>query len=56
MSISVRCFHELVQYGASKVLEREYGNLLMAQPENGYDVSLKIDLEALPQDKGTLCK
>jgi len=35
------------------VLEREYGSYIV-QPENGYDFSLEIDLEKLPEDKGAL--
>lgn len=51
VSIQIRCFNELVKYGAQEVLEREYGQLVVA-PENGYNFSVQIDLEALPDDKG----
>ncbi|ORY19374.1 Arp2/3 complex, 34 kd subunit p34-Arc-domain-containing protein [Clohesyomyces aquaticus] len=50
VSIAVKCFPELVQYGAQAVLEREYGPYIVA-PENGYDFSVQIDLEALPEDQ-----
>ncbi|KAF2270700.1 P34-Arc-domain-containing protein [Lojkania enalia] len=50
ISISVKCFPELVQYGAQAVLEREYGPFIVA-PENGYDFSVQVDLEALPEDQ-----
>jgi actin related protein 2/3 complex subunit 2 len=50
VSISVKCFHELVQYGAQAVLEREYGPYIVA-PESGYDFSIQVDLEALPEDQ-----
>ncbi|KAL8871322.1 MAG: hypothetical protein Q9174_002818 [Haloplaca sp. 1 TL-2023] len=49
ISINVRCFKELVQYGAQQVLEREYGEYIVA-PESGYDFSILIDLENLPSD------
>ena len=51
ISINVRCFKELVQYGAQQVLEREYGDYIVA-PESGYDFSIQIDLENLPSDAG----
>ncbi|KAI9741107.1 MAG: hypothetical protein M1834_002820 [Cirrosporium novae-zelandiae] len=49
VSISVKCFQELIQYGAQDVLEREYGPFIVA-PETGYDFSIQIDLESLPED------
>ncbi|KAF2459876.1 ARP2/3 complex 34 kDa subunit [Lineolata rhizophorae] len=49
VSISVRCFPELLQYGAQSVLEREYGPHIVPA-EQGYDFSVQIDLEALPAD------
>jgi actin related protein 2/3 complex subunit 2 len=51
ISISVKCFNELVQYGAQQALEREYGPLIVA-PESGYDFSVVVDLENLPEGKG----
>ena len=51
ISISVKCYNELVKYGAQQVLEREYGPYIVA-PEAGYDFSVMIDLEDLPQDQG----
>jgi actin related protein 2/3 complex subunit 2 len=50
ISINVKCFRELVQYGAQQVLEREYGPYIVA-PEPGYDFSVQIDLEELPDDQ-----
>ena len=49
ISIAVKCFPELVKYGAEAVLQREYGPYIV-QAENGYDFSVQIDLENLPQD------
>ncbi|KAH0558773.1 ARP2/3 actin-organizing complex subunit Arc34 [Trichoglossum hirsutum] len=51
ISISVKCFSELVQYGAQQVLEREYGPYIVA-PESGYDFSIVVDLDSLPEEKG----
>lgn len=53
VSISVKCYHELVQYGAQEVLEREYGPYIVA-PESGYDFSVQVDLENLPADQGPI--
>ncbi|KAJ7245163.1 actin-related protein ARPC2 [Mycena haematopus] len=48
LSMHIRCWDELVQYGALDVLQREYGSLLQPQSEPEYNVSLAIDLEQLP--------
>ena len=53
LSMSIRCWSELVSYGAIELLSREYGSLLRAQPEPDYDVSLDIDLEQVPPVGGT---
>lgn len=52
LSMNIRCWGELVKYGVNEVLQREYGNLVVAQPEPDYDVSLEINLEQLPPDGG----
>lgn len=51
ISIAVKCYNELVNYGAQQVLEREYGPYIVS-PEIGYDFSVLIDLENLPDDPG----
>ncbi|GAW10937.1 hypothetical protein EKO27_g6864 [Xylaria grammica] len=50
VSLQIRCFKELVQYGAQEVLQREYGQYVVP-PETGYDFSILVDLENLPADK-----
>jgi len=52
LSMNIRCWEELVQYGALDVLQREYGPLLSNQTEPDYNVSLRIDLEQVPVDQG----
>ena len=49
ISISLKCYPELLQYGAQAVLEREYGQYIVT-PEAGYDFSVLIDLDSLPSD------
>ncbi|KAK0218122.1 arp2/3 complex 34 kDa subunit [Armillaria solidipes] len=48
LSMHIRCWSELVQYGALDVLKREYGSLLKDEAEPEYNVSLEIDLEQAP--------
>lgn len=43
---------ELESFGAGGVLQREYGAWFQSTPESGFDVTLIIDLESLPADKG----
>lgn len=50
--MNIRCWSELVKYGVNEVLRREYGGLVLAQPELDYDVSLEINLEQLPPEGG----
>lgn len=50
--MNIRCWTELVQYGANDVLQREYGSLVKDQAEPEYNVSLEIDLEKIPPDGG----
>ncbi|ODM15252.1 Actin-related protein 2 complex subunit 2 [Aspergillus cristatus] len=50
ISINVKCFKDLVQYGALDVLQREYGPYIV-DPEPGYDFSVLIDLENLPAEQ-----
>jgi actin related protein 2/3 complex subunit 2 len=52
VSLRIKCYHELVQYGAQSILEREYGPYIVA-PESGYDFSVLVDLDNLPEDQGT---
>ena len=58
VSIRLKCYPELLQYGAQAVLEREYGQYIV-QPEQGYDFSVQVDLENLPttqEEKDDLIK
>jgi actin related protein 2/3 complex subunit 2 len=53
LSMNIRCWDELVQYGALDILRREYGSLLSSKVEPDYNVSLEIDLEQAPAEPGT---
>lgn len=50
ISIQIRCFQDLLRYGAEEVLNREYGPYV-APTEPGYDFSIVVDLEQLPAEK-----
>ncbi|KAM0256783.1 hypothetical protein ACHAQJ_004735 [Trichoderma viride] len=51
LSLQIRCFKDLAKYGAEQVLQREYGQYVVPV-EVGYDFSVLIDLENLPESKG----
>lgn len=53
VSLHIKCYRELVQYGAQSVLEREYGPFIV-EPESGYDFSVLVDLENLPEGQGMI--
>jgi actin related protein 2/3 complex subunit 2 len=53
VSLRIKCYQELVQYGAQSVLEREYGPYIV-EPESGYDFSVLVDLDNLPEDQGMI--
>ena len=54
LSMSIRCWDELVKYGVDNVLQREYGNRVMTTAEPEYNVSLELDLEQFPLEGGVL--
>lgn len=52
LSMNIRCWEELVRYGVDAILKREYGSMLRADPESGYNVTLDVNLEQIPADGG----
>jgi actin related protein 2/3 complex subunit 2 len=50
--MNIRCWNELASYGAVDILRREYGALLKDEPEPDFNVTLEIDLDQIPADKG----
>ncbi|KAK5131421.1 hypothetical protein LTR08_000957 [Meristemomyces frigidus] len=50
VSLAIKCYPELVKYGAQQVLEREYASYIV-EPESGYDFSVQLDLEQLPESR-----
>ncbi|XP_015126493.1 probable actin-related protein 2/3 complex subunit 2 [Diachasma alloeum] len=55
ISISLKFYGQLREYGADDLLKREYGAYLV-EPESGYNVSVQVDLENLPEDWESLVK
>jgi actin related protein 2/3 complex subunit 2 len=47
VSMYIKCFNDLVQYGANETLARQYGEYLINPPEPGYNISLVLDLEKI---------
>ena len=45
VSISLKFFRELQAHGADELLVREYGDLLLKPPEDGFNVTLLIDVK-----------
>jgi len=55
ISISIKCFSVLRQYGADEVLKKQYGNIVTS-PEQGYDATLQVDCASPPQDKAAFAR
>lgn len=56
VSISLKFYKELQEHGADDLLRREYGDLLTATPEEGYNVTLLYDLKNLPPNSDEMIK
>merc|ERR1719187_794262 len=56
ISISLKFYQELQEHGADELIQEEYGSLLQPAPESGYNITLLLDLETLPQDWQSLVK
>lgn len=54
-SISLKFYKQLQEHGADDLLKREYGDLLI-EPEDGYNVSVLIDLENIPDNWETIAQ
>lgn len=52
LSMDIRCWPELVQYGALELLQQMYGSWLVSAPETGYSVTLSFDYAAVPPAGG----
>lgn len=50
ISISLKFYKELASHGADELLRSYYGDLLLSQPEQGFDVSVQVDLNNIPDN------
>jgi hypothetical protein len=50
VSLQWRCAQDLLKNGGSEILKAEYGSLLQATPETGYDVTLVVNVDQ-PKEK-----
>ena len=51
LSMAIKCYKDLIQYGANDILEREYKSMII-KPEQGYDFTIEINLDQLPPSQG----
>jgi actin related protein 2/3 complex subunit 2 len=49
ISMYIKCFPDLENYGVNELLNREYGQYRV-DPEQGYNFSILIDLDKIPDD------
>ncbi|XKL60970.1 hypothetical protein PGB90_008027 [Kerria lacca] len=55
VSISLKFYKDLQQHGSDQLLKNIYGNFI-TEPEDGYSVSLQLDLENIPSNWEELVK
>lgn len=56
VSISLKFYKELQEHGADELLQEVYKEIILEEPESGYNVSLVVDLDKLPEDWQSLVK
>lgn len=50
VSIALKFYRELSSHGADDLLKRVYGDRLLAKAEDGFDVTVQVDLTNVPND------
>jgi actin related protein 2/3 complex, subunit 2 len=55
LSMAIKCYQDLVKCGAKDVLEREYKGMII-DVEQGYDFTIEINMDNLPQSQGIIPK
>lgn len=55
LSIRMRIFEDLKNFGAEAILEEEYKGLVVT-PEDGYDLSIQVAMDALPDKPEVVAK
>lgn len=54
LSIDLRCWDQLVHYGAHDIMKREYGDWISPEVEPDYVFSLVFETDRVPTDPGAL--
>jgi len=49
VSVSIKCWNDLVGCGADKKIQGLYSKYLQSSPESGYDVTLQVDINSVPE-------
>jgi actin related protein 2/3 complex subunit 2 len=50
VSVALKFYKELQSHGADELLKREYGEMLQEKAEEGFDVTVQVDLNNIPDD------
>ena len=50
VSVALKFYKELQNHGADDLLKREYGAMLQEKADDGFDVTVQIDLNNIPAD------
>ena len=50
VSVALKFYKELQNHGADELLKREYGEMLIDKADEGFDVSVQVDLSNIPAD------
>lgn len=54
LSMSIRCWPDLVRYGVDQTIQREFGEWVSDEGvEEGFNVTLKLDMDKIPEEGGT---
>ncbi|KAI8325350.1 P34-Arc-domain-containing protein [Martensiomyces pterosporus] len=56
LSVEMKYFNEVVEYGANDILQREYGQFLVPAINPQYQITLQFNLDELPEDRAGLAK
>ena len=58
VSVALKFYKELQNHGADDLLKREYGEMLQQKAEDGFDVTVQVDLAKIPDDyeESIVCK
>ncbi|KAH9816848.1 actin-related protein 2/3 complex subunit 2 [Melampsora americana] len=59
LSMGVRCWNQLIDYGVLEIMKREYSNWISNETESDYDISLVFEIDKLPiqpEERSSLIK